>query len=278
MSQLEQLSNHIKCIGGYYLNDENNPKRVPVNSEKYCPDDHTSKYILENKPVWADPEDVSSIDFNKRFRDRFVENDTNFYNFDFDIQNRPFNPVGRTGLRGRGVLGKWGPNTAADPLVTRWKRDEDNQIMMDSNGNKILQFIAIKRKDNGEFALPGGMVEPDESLSLTAKREFGEEALNSLEMSPEEVTQLKQNIDRFFSENRCIYAGYVDDPRNTDNAWMVTKCFLWHDEVGNIMNNFKLQAGDDACGVQWIDYSPNTDINLYASHSSWVKHAYNLLT
>ena len=30
------------------------------------------------------------------------------------------NPVGRTGMIGRGLLGKWGPNHAADPLVTRY--------------------------------------------------------------------------------------------------------------------------------------------------------------
>ena len=29
------------------------------------------------------------------------------------------NPIGRTGMAGRGLLGKWGPNHAADPIVTR---------------------------------------------------------------------------------------------------------------------------------------------------------------
>ena len=29
------------------------------------------------------------------------------------------NPAGRTGMTGRGLLGKWGPNHAADPVVTR---------------------------------------------------------------------------------------------------------------------------------------------------------------
>jgi ADP-ribose pyrophosphatase len=33
----------------------------------------------------------------------------------------PLNPYGRTGLTGRGLLGKWGPNHAADPIVTRWE-------------------------------------------------------------------------------------------------------------------------------------------------------------
>nr|CAI5854490.1 unnamed protein product [Callosobruchus analis] len=37
------------------------------------------------------------------------------------VDGRPLNPEGRTGLIGRGVLGKWGPNHAADPIVTRWK-------------------------------------------------------------------------------------------------------------------------------------------------------------
>ena len=36
-----------------------------------------------------------------------------------DVDNRPLNIRGRTGIRGRGVLGKWGPNHAADPVVTR---------------------------------------------------------------------------------------------------------------------------------------------------------------
>lgn len=38
----------------------------------------------------------------------------------FDADRRPRNPIGRTGLRGRGSLGSWGPNFAADLLVTRW--------------------------------------------------------------------------------------------------------------------------------------------------------------
>ena len=30
------------------------------------------------------------------------------------------NPMGRTGMIGRGLLGRWGPNHAADPVVTRY--------------------------------------------------------------------------------------------------------------------------------------------------------------
>lgn len=33
----------------------------------------------------------------------------------------PLNPLGRTGLIGRGLLGRWGPNHCGDPVVTRYR-------------------------------------------------------------------------------------------------------------------------------------------------------------
>jgi len=78
---------------------------------------------------------------------------------------RPLNPRGRTGMSGRGTLWNWGPNHAADPVVT--KTDEkDGHVYM----------VAIKRKDTGEWAIPGGMVDPGEKVSATLRREFEEEA------------------------------------------------------------------------------------------------------
>ena len=40
------------------------------------------------------------------------------------------NPMGRTGMRGLGLLGKWGPNHAADPIVTRFV-----------NNHSFLKFV-----------------------------------------------------------------------------------------------------------------------------------------
>ena len=40
-----------------------------------------------------------------------------------------------------------------------------------------------------------------------------------------------------------IYKGYVDDPRNTDNAWMETVAFNFHDENNEVLNEIKLEAG-----------------------------------
>ena len=72
----------------------------------------------------------------------------------FDTRSRPLNPRGRTGLEGRGILGKCGANFAADPIVTRVNPE-----------TKLIEMLAIQRKDNGEWAIPGGMVDYGEDVS-----------------------------------------------------------------------------------------------------------------
>ncbi len=66
----------------------------------------------------------------------------------------PLNPMGRTGVQGRGALYRWGPNHCVDPVVTRWLRDIDGHIMRE-DGKQVLEFVAIKRADNGLWAIPG---------------------------------------------------------------------------------------------------------------------------
>ena len=53
-----------------------------------------------------------------------------------------------------------------------------------------------------------------------------------------------------------IYRGYVDDPRNTDNAWMETVAYNFHDEKGDSVGQFKLHAGQ-FCSVLGHGQSPN---------------------
>lgn len=39
-----------------------------------------------------------------------------------------------------------------------------------------------------------------------------------------------------------VYKGYVDDPRNTDNAWMETVACNFHDESGEVFGEFQLRV------------------------------------
>ncbi|XP_046313535.1 ADP-ribose pyrophosphatase, mitochondrial isoform X3 [Marmota monax] len=192
-----------------------------VEWQDYNPVEYTAVSVLAG-PRWADPQ-ISESNFSPKFNEKDGHVERKSQNGLYEIENgRPRNPAGRTGLVGRGLLGRWGPNHAADPIITRWKRDSSgNKITHPVSGKHILQFVAIKRKDCGEWAIPG------------------------------------------------IYKGYVDDPRNTDNAWMETEAVNYHDETGEIMDNLALEAGDDAGKVKWVDISDK--LKLYASHSQFIK-------
>lgn len=266
---------HVKCRNSYYQSTNNTVQRFPVPDNKvkwdaefdeYKPVDYTDKKLIGRS--YADP-DVKQSNFHPlwHFLDGQV-NRASFCSLYEIVDGKPRNPVGRTGVTGRGVLGRWGPNHAADPIVTRWKRLPSDEIQKHSvSGEPILQFVGIERKDCGEWALPGGMVDAFEVVQDTLKREFMEEALNSLELADVNRGTLKENIDRFFNDGTTIYEGYVDDPRNTDNAWMETVAANFHDPTGKTIG-FKLNAGDDAAKVKWIDIS--RDLKLYASHADFI--------
>lgn len=81
-------------------------------------------------------------------------------------------------------------------------------------------------------------------------------------------------LKKFFKSGVDIYKGYVDDPRNTDNAWMETVAVNFHDESGDSVGKFPLQAGDDAKSVRWVDIDSN--LELYASHLDIIQQVANL--
>uniref|UniRef100_A0A7S2WS91 Nudix hydrolase domain-containing protein n=1 Tax=Mucochytrium quahogii TaxID=96639 RepID=A0A7S2WS91_9STRA len=190
---------------------------------------------------WADPPKGFSAIHKVSFHGPII----------FGDDGRPRNPVGKTGITGRGVLGKWGPNHAGDAMVTR-KKDGKNQV------------LAIRRKDTGEWALPGGMVDDGETAFHAIKREFIEEVVST--STHEDV------LDRIFSRGRLIYKGYVDDPRNTDNAWIESTFVHFQcDDVDADLLALS-PATDETIGVGWIDLDEDFVRleNWYANHQAFL--------
>jgi ADP-ribose pyrophosphatase len=185
------------------------------------------------------------------------------------VSGWPLNPWGRTGIAGPGKLGRFGPNHACDPIVAYKK-------------GAVCYFVAIKRKDTGEWAIPGGMIEPGESVTVTLKREFSEEA---------GAGGVGHELMACFDKAVTIYEGIVDDPRNTDNAWLETTAKLI--DVTELMQTFpeklQLKSGSDAEDVAWAEASRDIDgsslvvkvrgevVRLYASHAEFVSKMFNML-
>ena len=265
---------HIKARGSHPMY----PMRTLVVDEQvswsvpwaeYTPVDYTAEKVLANDMTvnpsgWADPPDPSVLD-DRVWAERGAYEST----LRFNAESCPMNPRGRTGMAGRGLLGKWGPNFAADPIVTRWR--SENALL---DAPPRLQVVVIERRDTGEWALPGGMVDPAETVSAAVRREFEEEAGNLEDAAAQAAFQ--RLTEELFSSGAVVYEGYVDDPRNTDHAWMETTAVHLHcsDALGEAL---PLHAGDDARAVQWVDVGGAEHASLYADHKDWVGYAQSRL-
>ncbi len=101
------------------------------------------------KTKWTDHQDPTLIK-NWNSMDELIDRRSFMGNYKV-IGGRPVNIKGRTGVSGRGCLGRWGPNHGVDPIVTRWQKDFD-QIFCAENRKPVLEFVAIKRKDTDDWA------------------------------------------------------------------------------------------------------------------------------
>uniref|UniRef100_A0A8C6DTH7 Transient receptor potential cation channel subfamily M member 2 n=1 Tax=Moschus moschiferus TaxID=68415 RepID=A0A8C6DTH7_MOSMO len=152
----------------------------------------------------------------------------------------PLNPMGRTGLRGRGDLSRFGPNHTLQPVITRWRRSLDGAICRKSV-RKVLEVLVVKRGPSEHWMLPGGSREPGEMLPRKLKQVLRREFWSSFE------SLLTQGME--------VYKGYMDDPRNTDNAWIETVAVSIHfsdqSDVELKRLNSHLYSCDQGMAIRW---------------------------
>ena len=141
------------------------------------------------------------------------------------------------------------------------------------------------------------MVDADEYSSLTAVRELKEETaeFDDGELVNKEKPELglrkktdqgvkdkaafEKEAARILSPEHGIelIRSYVDDPRNTDNAWMESSVFLFKVDEAFVAAANKGKASDDAENKKWFDIdslgSEKGQTALYASHQRFVDMA-----
>ena len=293
-------------------------------------------YYIENRPTYTHPDVKNNllleIDDKKRWAEDFNISDKekdnlmqrmtyiNGYpqtlleaNLIFDDNNLPINPVGRTGMYGAGLLGKNGPNQAADPIFTRWapfttepfvkavkslyshKCTEQPHLVFTSLNKYNPDYIYFPHLVFWEIIKTLILMLPHLEMIAIERRDTREWAIpGGMVEDGQTVSQTLRNeineeacnnmdpnnaskeIDKIFSKSNgtLIYRGYVDDPRNTDSRWMETHAVHYHCD-GKLAEAIKLNAGDDARKVAWLTMSPleSRYRNLYASHKSMTDKA-----
>ena len=134
------------------------------------------------------------------------------------------------------------PSATADLALTR--RD-GSEILLIKRGNH--PFI-------GKWALPGGFVNPDETIEAAAARELFEETgilCEAIKDSAE--TKDSAEIDSG-STNQVILLGVFSDPKRDPRGWTITS--LFGAEVGD---DAVANAGDDARDARWFKLSADDD-------------------
>lgn len=156
----------------------------------------------------------------------------------------PLNPKGRTGLAGRGALGKWGPNYAADPIITRFNEEK-----------QAYEMLVVERGDSDKMSIPGVILLEGETSFGAIRRRLG--------------VKIGQDIPMEGAVR--LYKGYVDDQRNTDNAWLETE--VYHLNLPyELTRKFPLQnkLGKTAA---WMTMTDENISDMYANHGDFARLA-----
>ena len=163
----------------------------------------------------------------------------------FSAEGRPLNPCGRTGLGGRGFFWRWGPNLAVDPIITRV-----------NPGTRALEFALVKREDTGQWGLPGGMVRAHESPGEAMQRIVAEK------------TGLVVEAD----QGTVLGCFVMDDPRNTDHAWVETTAIHLH-PPGRQSPRALAAGAPRVVDAEWLAITPDFARDLFAGHAHLIRVA-----
>lgn len=239
----------------------------------YVPEVHDDPHVLAHADTWADPVHVPPAVLRRRRvwkHGRLVAMEDEL---DFDSNDKPLNPYPEysNGRIGRGKLGKWGPNHAADPLLTRTGVKDGT-----------FQVLVVYRGDQEGLvaALPGGMVEVADEADLqpsvftaTVQRELCEEAVNADASRADAVAAVRVALDE---DGHVLYSGIVNEPRNTENAWIETQVIHAHlaSDVAEALSLQDANATDgETKGAVWMDMTETNLAAMYANHGDYVRLA-----
>eukprot|EP00300_Choanocystis_sp_HF-7_P017783 c19830_g1_i3.p1 GENE.c19830_g1_i3~~c19830_g1_i3.p1 ORF type:complete len:1019 (+),score=228.91 c19830_g1_i3:437-3058(+) len=270
-------------------NDNDESSRNNSNSiARYNPPDYTHHLVLENdchlkEDGWADAVIVSAATLRNT-----VSHIEPLRIGGTHTQPVPLNPCGRTGLRGRGVLGRWGPNHSACPIITRVESAEDGADNSTDHPTQQRTFVllALASSITSQSGTSPAISLPSHPRTGGGKVSgaFVQSLLESV--TGEDRLTARQNIQTLMTRqqptDQVIYAGYCDDERNTDHAWREILVVHTHlsQEISATLpleSSHKFDACDAwpqplSCSValEWVDVADSRILGLPETHRAWL--------
>uniref|UniRef100_T1J9X5 Uncharacterized protein n=1 Tax=Strigamia maritima TaxID=126957 RepID=T1J9X5_STRMM len=163
--------------------------------------------------------------------------------YKLDSSGLPMNPMGRTGLRGRGCLYRWGPNHCIYLVVTRWRTADEFLQSMAGEEQRELEFISmVNRAAPNLLTLPGAFIMNYDTVYESIQNQFlsgskKKEKWNAESMQKyfasharapagDFVDIVGEDAEQLNFISSMLMRGYMDDNQNTDNAWLEAE--VWH--------------------------------------------------
>ena len=210
-----------------------------LDCEEYDPPYYVAPEVLANDRktspgAWADPEspDVDGWEWNAG---------SSKYK---DDEGRPRNPRGRTGIAGRGLLGRWGANEAVAATLVRKHHD-----------SSFIEILLGGREDRLDLSLPKGFVLPEESPEHAVARVLERES--GFRPEPSDGTQ--------------VFDGYTFDPRQTDHAWVENRSYLFLAEADRVPGRF--ESGGEFDEIKWWPLDAKTVNRVPKSQARFIREA-----
>eukprot|EP00935_MAST-01C_sp_MAST-1C-sp1_P001470 g1470.t1 len=225
-----------------------------------------------------------------------------------NVQVFPRNPRERTGIRGRGVLGKWGPNYVADPVITRDHPKVEGLFQVLVLCRDIpKEALDEKATETKWYSLPGGYTETaHETIPPTLKRMMNNQMtvasnaedsrggkvadidglLEAMRASDRELGGIGavESGTRMVNFQQFLYHGYITAPENTDNAWIQSRVQHYHltKALGNHVEITRPGATYGDGMLHWMtipaaDHRGEQQSPLCAHHHQLLKAAHEVL-
>lgn len=174
----------------------------------------------------------------------------------------PLCPLGRTGISGRGIHLRWGPNHQVIACISRFKGTEHGgEAVLSESGKKILQVLmkpSADRVDPG-WACPGGLLDPGVNFSEAVAMHVAAAATSrgGLLFTASKRTGAEE-LAAVCATGTELFRGVADVASNTDNAW--SEVFATNFDVGGGEHPFPPETLAE--GIQWVDVSSSTEMSM----------------
>ncbi|PAA84253.1 hypothetical protein BOX15_Mlig015659g1 [Macrostomum lignano] len=261
------------------------PDRIPweIEYREYFAFDASDEVLVYPGPDAHDNPSVSvhSLPFNQYDSAHKLRRQSMMGRYRLDSNSgAPLNPMGRTGLKGKGLLPRWGPNNAAVVVMTRWNRAPSGAVIH-RLGKPILQVVSLFR--HKQFCLPWYLTDHqshcdyDQCVAQFLKV-FVSRRLKQLMQhrgARQEITAVQKGRAEQairHSETDLIFKGYLDDHLNSDNAWIEAVVINIHESEGWKFSDAMLKVFAEAdCDeqVKWMEVAYSTA--LRSSHCELLK-------